>query len=239
MCPVPTLDRERLAWAERRLLVGVDEAGRGPLAGPVVAAAVVFPPALKRIAGVRDSKTLPIQRRESLALAIRSRAMRLGIVAASSRVIDRVNIRVATALAMRRAVVRALGRPGIGESGHQGALRRPLIPRCSDPLISHVVLVDGLPFPELGFPHEALVDGDALCYSVAAAGIIAKTVRDRLMRALAVRHPGYGWETNMGYCCPAHLAGIAAVGPCRHHRMTFAPVAQGELFGRNDGMTEG
>ena len=257
MCPVPTLSRERLAWAEERLLVGVDEAGRGPLAGPVVAAAVVFPPVLKRIAGVRDSKTLPIQRREALALAIRTRAIRLGVGAASSREIDRVNIRVATALAMRRAVARVLGRLSSSHraarrvDGHReahwaeaistdcfaaGAARNDCFEGPGAPF---AILLDGLPMPELGFPHEALVDGDALCYSIAAAGIIAKTVRDRLMHALAVRHPGYGWETNMGYCCPAHLAGIAANGVSRHHRMTFAPVAQGELFGRKDGKTEG
>jgi ribonuclease HII len=212
-----------LAWGERRLLVGVDEAGRGPLAGPVVAAAVVFPAGSARIAGVRDSKTLPMQRREELALHIRAGAIRLGVGAASSREIDRLNIRVATALAMRRAVGRVLGRaPGSS-------------------LIPYVVLVDGLPFRELGFPHEALVDGDALCYSVAAASIVAKTVRDRVMRSLAARHPGYGWETNMGYWSAVHLAGIASAGATRHHRVTFAPISQGELWegGPADGRTGG
>jgi ribonuclease HII len=225
---VPTLDRERLAWAERRLLVGVDEAGRGPLAGPVVAAAVVFPPGLDPIAGVRDSKTLPRERRETLALAIRAGAIRLGVGAASSREIDRFNIRVATALAMRRAVGRALGGWGAGELGRLPCTSpAPQLPSSPAP---YVVLVDGLPFRELGFPHEALVDGDALCYSVAAAGIVAKTVRDRLMRALAARHPGYGWETNMGYWSAVHLAALASAGATRHHRMSFAPMAQGELW---------
>ncbi|HEV8612053.1 MAG TPA: hypothetical protein VGQ73_01000, partial [Gemmatimonadales bacterium] len=107
--PVPTLQRERLAWAEQRLLIGIDEAGRGPLAGPVVAAAVVFPPGMRRIQGIRDSKTIPFERRQELALRIRARAIRIGIGAASNREIDRVNIRVATALAMRRAVQRVLG----------------------------------------------------------------------------------------------------------------------------------
>jgi ribonuclease HII len=224
----PTLTRERLAWAERRLLVGVDEAGRGPLAGPVVAAAVVFPPGSARIAGVRDSKTLPMRRREELALRIRARAIRLGVGAASSREIDRLNIRVATALAMRRAVARALGSE-LRELGSWGArgLGRASAPNS---LIPYVVVVDGLPFRELGFPHEALVDGDALCYTVAAAGIVAKTVRDRVMRSLAARHPGYGWETNMGYWSAVHLAGLASAGATRHHRMTFAPIAQGELW---------
>jgi len=207
--PVPTLKRERLAWAERRLLVGVDEAGRGPLAGPVVAAAVVFPPGAKRIAGVRDSKTLPAEDREALALEIRVSVIRLGVGAASCREIDRLNIRVATARAMRRALDRILGPRGV--SG------------------AYTLLVDGLPLPEIGMPHESLVDGDALCYSVAAAGIIAKTVRDRLMRRLAPRYPVYGWHTNVGYGTPEHLAGITASGPCRHHRMTFAPLVQREL----------
>ena len=207
----PSLARERLAWAERRLVVGVDEAGRGPLAGPVVAAAVVFPPETRRINGIRDSKTLPREDRETLALRIRSRAIRLGLGAASCREIDRLNIRVAGALAMRRAVQAALR----GE----GAREPP-----------YVIIIDGLPLPEVGYSHEALVDGDALCYSIAAASIVAKTVRDRIMRCLASRHPAYGWQTNVGYGTPEHLAGLASAGPTRHHRMTFAPCLQTELF---------
>lgn len=210
---MPTLRRERQAWAGQRLLVGVDEAGRGPLAGPVVAAAVVFPPGLRRIAGVRDSKTLPLERREKLALVIRARAIRIGIGAASNREIDRVNIRMATILAMRRAVRRALGWPAVAAAP------------------AYHIVVDGLPLPELGFPHEAVVDGDAHCYSVAAASIVAKTVRDRIMKCLAQRHPAYGWETNVGYGTPEHLDGICRSGATRHHRITFAPVAQHELWG--------
>jgi ribonuclease HII len=207
---VASLQRERSAWAGQRLLVGIDEAGRGPLAGPVVAAAVVFPPGARRILGIRDSKTLTARRREMLALRIRSRAVRLGVGAASNREIDRLNIRVATALAMRRAVCRAMG--------------------GSDPGSTYLLLIDGLPLPELGMAHEALVDGDALCYSVAAAGIIAKTVRDRIMRSLAPRHPAYSWESNVGYATPEHLDGINREGPCRHHRVSFAPVGQLDLF---------
>ena len=176
MPPGPTLRRERLAWAERRLLVGVDEAGRGPLAGPVVAAAVVFPENVRAIRGVADSKTVRVERREELALKIRARAICFGVGAASCREIDRVNIRVATAIAMRRAVAALLRRMTVAPS----------------PAPAYFILVDGLPFPELGYPHEALVDGDALCFSVAAASIVAKTVRDRLMRCLAARYPGYG-----------------------------------------------
>lgn len=207
----PTLQRERLAWADQRLLIGIDEAGRGPLAGPVVAAAVVFPPGLRRIRGVRDSKTIPHQRREELALLIRARAIRIGVGAASTREIDRVNIRVATALAMRRAVRRVLG----GEPPGAG----------------YLLVVDGLPLPEIGYPHQALVDGDARCYSIAAASIVAKTVRDRIMRCLAPRHPYYGWDTNVGYGTPEHLDGICRSGTTRHHRVSFAPVAQHELWG--------
>ena len=208
---MPTLQRERLAWAGQQLLIGVDEAGRGPLAGPVVAAAVVFPPGMRRIKGVRDSKTLPIARREQLALLIRTRAIHIGIGAASNREIDRVNIRVATALAMRRAVRHVLGTLSLPRGYH--------------------LVIDGLPLPEIGFPHEAVVDGDARCYSVAAASIVAKTVRDRIMRCLAQRYPHYGWDTNVGYGTPEHLDGIWRSGATRHHRITFAPVAQHELWG--------
>jgi ribonuclease HII len=207
---VPTLRRERLAWAEQRLLVGIDEVGRGPLAGPVVAAAVVFPPGMQRIRGIRDSKILPLARREKLALLIRARAIRIGLGAASSREIDRFNIRVASALAMRRAVRRALGAEVTPE---------------------YLLVIDGLPLPEIGLPHEAIIDGDALCYSVAAASIVAKTVRDRIMRLLALRYPAYCWETNVGYCTREHLDGICRAGATRHHRISFAPVAQHELWG--------
>ena len=209
----PSVSREKEAWAGGRLLVGVDEVGRGPLAGPVVAAAVAFPPHAPRIQGIRDSKTIPAPRREALARLIQRRAAVIGVAAASVREIERFNIRGATALAMRRAILKAIG-------------VHPTV-RPSDRL---TVLVDGLPFPELGFAHEALVDGDALCYSVAAAGIVAKTVRDLLMVRLAVRHPGYGWESNMGYGTPDHLAGLETLGPCRHHRRTFGPISQLRLF---------
>jgi ribonuclease HII len=203
--PVPTLAREAAAWAEGRLLVGVDEVGRGPLAGPVVAAAVVFPAGCPRgtLRGLRDSKLLPPARRATLGLRIRARAIAIGIGAASVIEIDRFNIRKATALAMRRALERVLGRVGPA-----------------------VILVDGLPFPELGFEHDALVDGDAHCASVAAAGIVAKIVRDDLMHRLARRHPGYGWDTNVGYGTDAHHDGLLRLGPTRHHRHSFAPVAQ-------------
>jgi ribonuclease HII len=203
----PTLTRERAAWAEAHLLVGVDEAGRGPLAGPVGAAAVVFPASCRAIRGVRDSKVLPARIRLSLAEKIRIRALGYGVGAASSHEIDRLNIRVASALAMHRAIARLMRRTGLGGQA------------CR-------ILIDGLPLPEVGYVHEALVDGDARCHSIAAAGIVAKTVRDRLMHRLARRYPGYGWETNDGYGTESHQEGLRSRGATRHHRQSFAPVAQ-------------
>lgn len=177
----------------------------------MVAAAVAFPPAAPRIRGVRDSKVLPARKRVALAALILERAAAVGIAAASVREINRLNIRGATALAMRRAIARAMGcRPGA-------------LPPCR-------LLVDGLPFPEIGLLHDALVDGDALCYSIAAAGIVAKTVRDRLMARLAARYDGYAWGTNMGYGTAEHLAALTEFGPTPHHRAEFSPVAQLRLL---------
>lgn len=202
----PTFEREIALWnAGRSFVAGIDEAGRGPLAGPVVAAAVVFPQGTKTIRGLRDSKMLPAAKRERLATVVRARAVAIGVGAASVREIDRLNIRRATILAMQRA----LGRLGL------------------DPA---QVLVDGVWLPELGRPHDAIVDGDALCQSIAAASVIAKTVRDRLMRRLAARYPVYAWEENKGYGTPAHLDALQALGPTRHHRMSFEPVAQLSLI---------
>ena len=198
----PTFEREIALWnAGRRLVAGIDEAGRGPLAGPVVAAAVVFPAGMKPIRGLRDSKILPAAKRERLAVVVRARALGVGVGAASVKEIDRFNIRRATILAMQRAL-RRLG---------------------LDPA---EVLVDGLWLPELGRPHDAIIDGDALCQSIAAASVIAKTVRDRLMCLLAARYPVYAWEENKGYGTPEHLGALQVLGPTRHHRMSFEPVAQ-------------
>ena len=203
--PRPTLQREIAFWqAGGGLVAGVDEAGRGPLAGPVVAAAVVFPPHCKIIRGLRDSKLLPPRRRARLVGVVRARALAVGVGAASVREIDRLNIRRASILAMRRALARLGVVPGL-------------------------VLVDGLPCPELGCAHDAIVDGDAHCHSIAAASVVAKTVRDRLMELLGRHHPLYAWESNKGYGTPEHLAALGLHGFTAHHRKTFAPVVQLEL----------
>jgi len=176
----------------------------------VLAAAVVFPPGATAVRGLRDSKTLLPSVRRRLAERIRERVLAFGIGAASSREIDRLNIRVATALAMRRAIDHLL---------------RGLIPSTRP----YYILIDGLPLPEIGYPHQALVDGDARCHSVSAAAILAKTVRDLLMQRLAPRYPVYGWQTNVGYGTAEHQESLRLHGPTRHHRYTFAPIAQHEL----------
>jgi ribonuclease HII len=183
------------------MVAGVDEVGRGPLAGPVVACAVIMPPRARAIAGVDDSKCLTAAQRVRLATAIRRRAVAIALGAASSREIDRVNIYQATALAIRRALSRLRVAP------------------------DHVLL-DGRTIRTLGVPHTAIVGGDARCYSIACASIIAKVTRDRVMKALAKRYPPYGWERNVGYSTAKHLAGLAAAGASPHHRRTFVPVHQ-------------
>ena len=172
-----------------------------------MAAAVLIDEQTRLIRGVDDSKQLTHRRREQLAAAIRSR-LRCGVGAASVREIDRLNIRRATALAMRRALA---------------MLRR----RGAD---WDTVLVDGLAMPELGCDHQPMVDGDAQCFAIACASILAKTVRDRLMTLLAARHPAYGWDVNAGYATARHLAALRDHGATRHHRTEFAPVAQLEFF---------
>ena len=171
----------------------------------MVAAAVAFPVAQEPPSGLRDSKTLSARRRAELLPLIRAHALAVGVGAASVREIDRLNIRVATALAMSRAVTRALR-----------ALQA----------LECLVLLDGLPMKELGYPHEAMVDGDAHCMTIAAAGIVAKQTRDRLMHALDRRHPAYGWGSNSGYGTAQHLGALRAAGPTKHHRTSFAPVSQ-------------
>jgi ribonuclease HII len=175
----------------------VDEAGRGPLAGPVVAAAVIFRPE-DRVPGVTDSKQLTEVAREELVVEIRRRALCIGVGAASPQEVDRLNILRATHLAMRRALSRLALEP------------------------DHV-LVDGLP-AELGCEHTAVVDGDVKSYTIACASIVAKTTRDRLMKRLAARYPQYGWSTNVGYGTPEHVMALGDLGPTPHHRRSFVPV---------------
>jgi ribonuclease HII len=195
-----TIERD-LRSSRGPLLAGVDEVGRGPLAGPVVACAVVMPGDARAIRGVDDSKVLGPVQRELLATRIHARAVCVALGAASVREIDRLNIYQATVLAMRRAIRRLTVQP------------------------DHI-LIDGNPIRTLGLEHTALVDGDARCHSIACASIIAKVTRDRLMRALAQRHPHYKWDTNKGYGTADHLAGLASHGLTSHHRRSFAPVFQ-------------
>jgi len=180
------------------LVAGIDEAGRGPLAGPVLAAAVILPQGVA-IEGVDDSKRLSPAAREELAAEICARAVCYGIGGASAREIDRLNILRATHLAMLRAVRRLRVAP------------------------QHL-LVDGLPVPVLGEAHTAIVEGDRRVHSIACASILAKVTRDRLMRRLAARYPGYGWEHNAGYGTAEHRAAIQRLGLTPHHRRSFAPV---------------
>jgi ribonuclease HII len=200
------LDYERGLWSRGvRAVAGIDEVGRGPLAGPVVAAAVVLPNECV-VEGAYDSKALHAERRITLAVEISRIALAVGIGAASPREIDLINIRRATALAMQRAIQQ---------------LR----------VVPEHLLVDGLPVPELGLEVQtAVVEGDQKVHSIACASIIAKVCRDRLMERLAMRYPGYSWETNKGYGTPAHLEGLRRLGPTPHHRRSFQPVEQLELY---------
>ena len=192
-------DTFRARWGES--LAGVDEAGRGPLAGPVVAACVALPPDAK-LRGVRDSKELTAPEREEALEKIRAVAVATGVGVASVAEIDAFNIRMATLLAMRRAV-EALG----------------IVPRG--------LLIDGsdtIFMPDT--PFEAVVDGDAKSLSVAAASILAKVTRDHMMLACATEYPVYRFEENKGYGTPEHLEALRVHGPCELHRKSFRPVKE-------------
>ncbi len=178
------------------LIAGVDEVGRGPLAGPVVACAIVMPPGKRAISGVDDSKALKPLERERLAILIREQALALSLGAASVREIAALNIYQATVLAMRRALVRLAVTP-------------------------HAILIDGKPIRTLEIAHRAVVGGDRKCYSIACASIVAKVTRDRLMASLSVRYPAYGWSRNAGYGTPIHLAALHSIGMTAHHRAGF------------------
>jgi ribonuclease HII len=188
------------AWDLPGLIAGVDEAGRGPLAGPVVAAAVILDE-MYPIAGLNDSKKLTALRRERLYDEIRAKALCCSVAQASVEEIDRLNILQATLLAMRRAV--------------EGLRLKPV-----------KVLVDGNRLPVLDMLAEAIVGGDALIPSISAASILAKVTRDRWCAELDQQYPQYGFATHKGYGTPVHLAALRAHGACPEHRKTFAPVTQ-------------
>lgn len=211
---MPDLSLERALGGR---VAGLDEVGRGPLAGPVVAAAVVLPPngisdALATT--IDDSKRLTDRARRTLAQALRqTEGVAFALGAASVMEIDRLNILQASLLAMRRAFLRLEATGGRVEAA----------------------LVDGRHVPSLPCPARAVVGGDGISLSIAAASIIAKVVRDDLMTALASRYPGYGWEHNAGYGTRVHKEGLNTLGATAHHRRSFAPVraALGEGRGEN------
>ncbi len=182
------------------LIAGVDEAGRGPLAGPVVAAAVILDD-LQPIKGLNDSKQLTARARERLYVEIHAKALCFCIAQASVEEIDTLNILQATLLAMRRAV--------------EGLRLRP-----------NKVLVDGNRLPTLKIAAEAIVGGDAKVKAISAASILAKVHRDRLCQELHRQHPQYGFDGHKGYPTPAHLAALKEHGACPHHRRSFAPVRE-------------
>ena len=186
-----------MAWSGRRVC-GVDEAGRGPLAGPVVAAAVILD-ARRPIAGLRDSKQLSPSRRDDLTVLIRERALGWSIAAASVEEVDRLNVLQATLLAMKRAI------------------------EALDPA-AEAALVDGNQLPRLAIEARAVIGGDALEPAISAASILAKQYRDHLMVELDLMYPGYGFAEHAGYPTARHLRRLRELGPCGIHRRSFAPV---------------
>jgi len=182
------------------LVAGVDEAGRGPLAGPVIAAAVILDPA-RKVRGLRDSKLMTPEQREEVAAGIRAKAIAWAFAASDVGEIDALNILRATLLAMRRAV--------------EGLSVRPV-----------EALVDGDHCPQLACPTYAIVKGDRDIAAISAASIIAKTARDAMLVALDRDYPMYGFARHKGYGTPEHLAALELHGPCPHHRRSFAPVLQ-------------
>ena len=210
MVLTPTLEVETALWNQGQSRVaGVDEAGLGCLAGPIVAAAVLLPPFCTMIEGVRDSKLLSLPQREKLFDQVREQAIAVGVGIATVREIEQINVLRASYLAMQRALAR------IKPFDH--------------------ALIDGRPIKhaDLG-SHTAIIDGDAICYAIACASIIAKVRRDRFMKKLSNRYPGYGWERNVGYGTKQHTQAIQDLGVTPHHRKTYAPVQQAlkqlELF---------
>lgn len=203
-CLVPTFSEEQaLLEAGYRCIAGLDEAGRGTWAGPVAAAAVVLPldraDKLAALAGVCDSKALPPHRREELERRIVETAVAVGFGLASAQEIDDLGIVPATRLAMRRAIANLSVR-------------------------ADFLLIDAVKLPNEPIHQKSIVRGDALCFSVAAASIVAKVRRDRLMAELDALYPGYGFARHKGYGTAQHWAALHTLGPCPIHRQTFAPV---------------
>jgi len=182
------------------LIAGIDEAGRGPLAGPVVAAAVILDPK-RRVRGLRDSKVMTPEQREEVAISIRAKAIAWAVAASDVGEIDAMNILRATLLAMRRAV--------------EALAIQPI-----------EALVDGDHCPQLICPVYAIIKGDRDVPAISAASIIAKTTRDAMLVALDREYPMYGFARHKGYGTPEHLAALDLHGPCPHHRKSFAPVLQ-------------
>lgn len=203
------LRTERALWATGITRVaGVDEVGVGPLAGPLVAAAVVVPPTM-RLRGVDDSKRLRPALREELAGRIRAEALAVSLGVVDVEEIDRLNVYRATLEAMRRAVA------GLA-------------------VVPEHVVVDARTIPGIDLPQTAIVRGDSRSFAVAAASIVAKVARDEMMRDLDRDYPDYGFADNAGYGTAAHLAALARQGPCPAHRRSFAPVRQMRLPGISD-----
>jgi ribonuclease HII len=195
---LPEEIRERLRNGNYRLVAGIDEAGRGPLAGPVVAAAVILPMGL-RIPGVDDSKKLSEKRREEIGHEIRRLALDFSIAVVEPETIDEINILEATRLAMKRTIEALSLQP-------------------------EFALIDGWPVPRFPLPHLGVVRGDATCLPIAAASILAKAERDRLMSDLHQIYPGYGFDRHKGYPTADHLRRLSLHGPCPAHRRSFGPV---------------
>jgi ribonuclease HII len=184
-------------------IAGLDEVGRGPLFGPVVAAAVVLASGFQ-FDGLTDSKKLSEKRRNKLDLEIRANAIAFAIAEVDAETIDRINIRQASLLAMRRAVEQLALSPDF-------------------------LLIDGRDTIDWECPQRAVIRGDAMSFSIAAASVLAKVHRDRLLVKLDGEFPGYGLAKHKGYCCPAHLAALAKLGPTPLHRKSYRPVAQAVL----------
>lgn len=202
--PKPPVCGWKLEKAARKVgflrIAGVDEVGRGPMFGPVVAAAVILAPRC-RLQGLNDSKKLSAKKRNELDIEIRANAVSWAIAAIDVETIDRINIRKASLLAMKQAVSQLA-------------------------LTPDYLLIDGIDTIDYPCPQQACIQGDATSFSIAAASVLAKVYRDRLLVELDTQFPGYGLASHKGYCCPAHLAALARLGPTPLHRKNWSPVAQ-------------